>query len=704
MNPKAPQSSFSQALNNNVIFDWTPDCQHLAAPAGCGAISSTYRFAFRMQDDGCATPAIDVATLLIEVIPGDPTPVEFTCVADEGNDNIRLGWQEAQQDSALAFNYYLLLGSNSPGGPYDTISRVYDIKILDHTFTNSNNYEYFYIIKSTGNCDFLSMPSDTLSLMKMTLTATPPGNAETADLVWTPLSPTLHASSGGVYQIWTEAPAGSGNWVQVGSTTNLTFTDQVTVCNAVANYQIRVYDTVTGCYSASNLDSALFSDQSNRDVLYIDSVTVAPSQLSSMAWSPTTSGDVVEYQVYFNDPAIGWTVVDVVPVGATLPWEWASSQADSRAEEFRIVSVDSCGNQSDDQIVKPHKTIFLRGYINKCEGFARLSWSNYQGFGKDGIQFYRLEVQTTDASGNVSGWNTLFIGNEEDTAFTQYNLRNNTEYCYRVRVRDTSGLRSSTSNVICRLAEVPQKSRILYLAQVTNDYNREALKLNFLIDGEADVESFDIERAPTYQGPYQAIGTVGKPAIPPYLIEFIDYGADPERFSYFYRVSATDSCGGRDTLSNLGRNIILNVEERSNLTNYLHWSPYQQWDGIVARYNIYRKAGEEIDYTRVAQVQGNDTTYLDDVSDYRDSRGNFCYYVEAVEGNNSLGLVDGAGNPYTSLSNQECLNQSAKVFVPSGFRPGSSIPANQTFGPSLRFNDVENYEFYIMNRWGCEGL
>ena len=104
----------------------------------------------------------------------------------------------------------------------------------------------------------------------------------------------------------------------------------------------------------------------------------------------------------------------------------------------------------------------------------------------------------------------------------------------------------------------------------------------------------------------------------------------------------------------------------------------------------------------MAQVNGQDTTYLDDIKDYRDSRGNFCYYVEAVEGNNSIGLTMPNGQPYNSLSNQECINQSSRVFVPTGFRPGSSVTENQTFGPSLRFEDLERYEFYIMNRWGVK--
>ena len=700
--PVAPQTSYAQPLNNRIRYFWVPDCQHLNVSGNFCNPFATFYFSLRMQDDGCPAPRIALTTFIVNVQIGDPSPVIFSCLADEGNDDLRLGWHRSAQDSALEFNYYVILGATNPGGPYDTIQRIYDIDSLSYTFNNANNYQYFYMVKSTGKCDFFSEPSDTLTPIQMTMTATPPGSAEIANITWTPLRTPLPWTTTGDYEIWTEAPAGSGNWVRVGNTTNFSYNDQVTVCNTVANYQIRVYDTITGCFSASNIEGDLFSDQSNSDQMIIDSVSVNTNDRAIMSWQPTSSGDVVEYQVYFNDPVQGWTVVDVVPVGAPMPWEWVASQAGNRSEEFRIVSVDSCGNQSDDQIVQAHKTIHLRGYIDKCEAFARVSWNNYQGFGKSGVDDYRLQVQTTDANGNVSGWNTIFIGSQEDTSFTQYNLKNNTEYCYRVRVRDTSGLRTSTSNVICRDAEVPQKSRILYMAQVTNDFNRDALSLNFLIDGEADVQSFQIERAPTRQGPYQTIGEVGKPSAPPYLINFVDYGADPERFSYYYRVSATDSCGGRDTLSNIGRNIILNVEERSNLTNYLSWSPYQEWDGVVAAYNIYRQAGDEVDYSRVAQVPGNDTTYLDDISDYRDSRGNFCYFIEAIEGNNSLGLVDGSGNPYNSLSNQECLNQSAKVFVPSGFRPGSSIPENQTFGPSLRFNDVENYEFYIMNRWGVK--
>lgn len=701
--PVAPQTGYSKALNNNIRFFWVPDCQHLNVQGNYCSPINTFYFALRMQDNGCPAPRISLNTVIVNVQIGDPSPIKFGCLKPNANGDALLDWNRSEQDSALEFNYYLIMGSSGArNGTYDTLQRIYDIDSLSTIINASGGYKHFYIVKSTGKCDFFSQPSDTLSLMNMSLTATPPGNSEIADLQWSPLSGGQFPwFTNGVYEIWTEAPAGSGNWVKLDETTDTKYTDQVTVCSADVNYQIRVYDTLRNCYSASNLDSAFFSDQTNKDEIVIDSVSVNANGKAEIAWQDSPSGDVVAFYLYYNDPKQGWIVVDTIPRGEPMPYEWAGSTADSRSEEFRVVSVDSCDNQSDDQLVRAHKTIYLKGYIDKCEAEARVSWNNYQGFGRDGVDRYRLLVQTTN-SGVTDPWRELYVGGPNDTSYHQRNLRNNTEYCYRVQVIDTSGTVTSRSNEICRLAEVPRKSRILYVAQVTNDLGREALTLNFLVDGQADVESFDIERAQDPMGPYRRIGRVGKPTAPPYMVTYNDFGADPSRYHYFYRVSANDSCGGRDTLSNIGRNIVLHVHERSNLTNGLVWNPYQKWDGVVATYNIYRKAADETDFSLVGQVPGDDTTYVDDIKDYRDTEGNFCYYVEAVEGNNSLGIVDDNGQPYKSVSNQDCINQSAKVFMPTGFRPGSDVMKNQEFKPTLRFDDVTKYYFYVMNRWGVK--
>ena len=695
--PIAPQTGYIRALNNKIKFFWVPNCQHLKVEGNFCSPFNTFTFSMRMQDDGCPAPRIALTTFRVNVIAGDPSPIEFECIDYRtATNDVRMSWNRAEIDSALTFNYYMLLGIQS-NGTVDTLDRIYDIDSLN-SVVSSGNHRSFYIIKSTGRCDFLSAPSDTLTIMDLTMTATPPGSAEYANLSWTALQTPLSYTTNGMYEIWIEAPRGSGNWNKVGETPNLNYIDTVQVCNTLVNYQIRVTDTVNGCQSTSTLDSATFSDKTNSDKMVLDSVSVNANGNSLISWQPSTSGDVVLYDVYYNDPVLGWAVIDQVPIGTVMPYEWATSSANERSEQFKVVSVDSCGNTSPNQVVVAHKTIYLRNYLNKCEGYSRVSWNNYEGFG-EAVAGYRVYVQTT-VGGTTNGWSLLNVSGKEDTSFVQNNLTNGTEYCYRVRAFDTTGTLSSTSNEICFTAQVPTPSKILYISQVTNDFGRGSLFINTLIDGNADVTGFDIERAPDILGPYEVIGQVDKPAFAPYTIGFNDYNTNPDRLHYYYRVSSQDSCGGRDTVSNIGRNIILSVKPKLNLTNVLNWNAYETWDGGVNKYEIYRKAADEVNYTFVSST--TDTTFTDNVKDYGETEGEFCYYVKAVEGINRWNLVQDDGQPFNSVSNQKCINQSARVYMPNAFRPGSSIAENRSFGPSIRFVEIEKYNFYIMNRWGVK--
>jgi gliding motility-associated-like protein len=693
--PVAPQVGYVKTLKNEQEFFWVPDCQHLGVAGNFCSPINKFNFSLRMQDDGCPAPEISLVTFTVEVVPGDPTPPPLKCLSyvDPSGD-IRLAWDSIPLDSGLNFNYYMVLGSNSLQGPYDTLLYVTDRDSLS-AIVPGGYYEHFFIQQSTGKCDFLSTPSDTLSLMHLTLTATPPGSAEYAGLVWTPLKKNLDPSTKG-YEIWAEAPLGSGNWKFVDRTDTLTYVDTVNVCNALVNYQIRVTDTLTGCQSASTLDSATFSDKTNKDKMVLDSVSVNGAGNAIISWDTTKYADVTNYYVYFNDPKLGWIVVDTVARGTAMPYEWAGSQADVRSEEFKIISVDSCGNQSDDQIVKPHASIHLKRYLNKCEAYLRLSWNAYEGFGKDAVLGYKLIMQVDGGP-----WSELYTASSHDTSYIQRNLQNGSVYCYRVQVTDTTG-RTSTSNELCINAEVPRKSQVLYLAQVTNDVDRGAVKVHAFIDSQADVMEFELERAPSELGPFKSVGKIAKPAGGGATISFLDYEALSDSRHYYYRFSATDSCGGRDTVSNLSRNILVHTKARPNLTNLITWNPYNTWGGIVDRYEVYRKSKEESTFKLAGTTMGDDTTYVDDISDYRESVGSFCYYVVAIEGSNPVGYAQDNGQPFFSRSNESCINQGAKVYMATAFRPGSDVIENRTYGPSMKFNEVSEYHFYIMNRWGVK--
>lgn len=692
-------------IQNTVEFFWVPDCVHLNF-GSCGSASNTYFFTIRMQDDGCAAPKVGLATVVIEVLAGDPSPPLLRCANVNFDGSVDLSWGKPELDSALGFNYYRIYGSNSPTGPWTVVDSITEYDTTNATVAgmSTTGPSYYYMEMSTGPCDFISLPSETVRTMTMSLTAIPPASPEYAQLSWTPVTTSgLPPTSTGVYEVWIEAPSFSGNWSKVAETTSLSYTDTVSVCDLNVTYQIRVQDTAVNCYSGSTQDTGTFEDLTNTVKAQFARVFVNGDNNASVEFNTDSIEDIVEYYLLFNDPLNGWVVVDTIPAGSASPYAWTDSEADTRSEEFKIITVDSCGNESDDILADDNNTVFLRNYLDKCNGTSRLSWNAYSEF-PNGVHGYRLYVEITEPDGTVVPRTVLNNGSPQDTSYLQTVVQKDYQYCYVVEAYDTIAGLTSTSNELCVEAEVPQQSRQLYIASVSNDFIRESLDVTIYIDGEADVRSFEVERAPEYYGPYEGIATLQKPQSPPYIFNFQDFGVDPKRYDYFYRVTATDSCGGRDTISNISRNIRVQASAKPDLTNRLTWNQYLGWGGVVDRYEIYRATEEGGNFVKVGQTDGDDTTFTDfeiaDVVQANPENGKFCYYVKAIEGNNPQGLVTNTGDPYFAYSNQTCVNQQARMYMATAFRPNSGVEENQTFGPSMRLDDADDYYFYIMNRWG----
>ncbi len=698
--------TYCNVIQNTVEFFWIPDCVHLNF-GGCGSASNTYYFTVRMEDNGCAAPKVGLATIIVEVIAGDPNPPGLTCTDVQKDGSVRLSWTQPELDSVLEFNYYRIYGSSSSNGPWTVVDSIPFYDTLSTTVSSMGANSFYYMEMSTGPCDFISLPSDTLTTMDMTLNAIPTGSPEYAQLSWTPKDGGLDPARGNIYEVWIEAPAYSENWTKVGETTNTSFTDTVSVCDLLVAYQIRVPDTVAGCYSGSSQDTGRFQDRTNTINPNITSVSVNQDGNAEINFDAAATDDIVSFFILHNDPLNGWVIVDTINAGSTTPYEWLGSMADTRSEEFKIVSVDSCGNQSDDLAISPNNSIYLRNYLNKCEGFSRVSWNAYEEF-PNGVHEYRIWTEITEADGTVIPPTVMAVAGPSDTSFTQNVLEKDFEYCYWIEARDTIANLTSTSNRLCITAEVPRQSRQLYVAKVSNDFNRGALDIAIHVDGEADVRSFQIQRSPEYFGPYKEIAQVGKPTTAPYIIRFQDFGVEPDKFNYYYRVTATDSCGGYDTISNIAKNIVLRVAAAEDVTNRLSWNPVQGYAGYVEKYEIYRAEEGTGAFVKIGEnVTVNDredTTFVDyeirDLVKANPDQGNYCYYVKAVEGNNPQGIVDNRGNPMESYSNQACAQQGAKVFLATAFRPESTVSENQLYGPSIRLNDIEDYHFYIINRWG----
>lgn len=688
-----PGGVFIRSLANDVEFNWNTTCDHLTFQAfACGGLRNTYEFFFRFEDNSCPLPAFSYATVKLNVdnVMPDQPDLSNSCVSVLANGNIQFDWI-APADTGINFDSYEIYRSTN-GGPYANVGSITDYSLTSFTDNTPPPGINAYFLRTAGGCNLLSDPSDTIQTIDLTLASfPPPPNSSIAQLNWTPKNPS--GPHGELYQVWREI-CGTNNWELVATVPDLTYTDTVNVCGNCLNYQIRINNA---CHST--IKSGFYSDQANSDIIAIDSVSVI-NGLATMAWDTTnTSKDVVEYVLLRLDNNGFWVPVANIPVGTAFPFVYTASTANSGPESFKVVTIDSCGNQSSDLNATAHQTMFLNVNADPCDGFVRLRWNSYRQWTQTDVSNYRLFADITDLNGNTTNGVLIYTGGPNDTVYNHTGLNSGYQYCYYIRVTDTTTNYTATSNRRCIDALIVNKSKLLYLARTTvrNDGSIESYAF---IDGTADVIDFGIERADNPQGPFFVLGRIPKPAGPPWEIKYNDYSASPESKKYWYRITSRDSCGAVDTVSNFGRNIWVRAKSNGNLTNTVVWNPYEQFGGRVDRYEVYRQVDQNGAWTLAGQTGGSDTIFIDNIRPYGDGRGSFCYYVRAVEIANPLGFLDEFGETFSSRSNDVCVVQEARIFIPKAFNPNSDVQENRTWKPSNVFARTDSYELSVFNRFG----
>jgi len=682
--PVAPQTSLSNPLNNEVLFNWQTSCNHIAYQGTqCGSPTNQYTFAMRMQDNFCPIPAVSVKSVLINVVSTIPVPPDMSnaCVSLNASGGIDLSWGYPV-DTGMNFDAYVIYHSTNPTAPFAVLDTVFNYSQLSYTHAAPGAGAHYYYIRTKGGCGFISIPTDTLQTIQMALTSLPPTNSYVADLSWNYSSSSYTLG----YEVWRRQLPG-GSWGMIATTNSLNYRDTVNVCGQNLEYQIR---TVSGC--SSSKESDFFSDQVNTDAIVIDSVTTLNAEVF-MSWTPGSSNDIVDYYVLRRDAAGSWVPIDTVKPGTVMPYK-VKGAVETVKDFYKVVSADSCGNISSDLLVRAANNIVLTENMDPCEGVMRLRWSTYRGWGA--VKNYQIWMEETP-TGGATTLSMIGLVGPNDSTFNQRNLNGGTTYCYYIKAVDTSETLFSTSNKICINSLAVQRSRLLYLAKTSVREDR-AVELVCFIDKEADIVDFDVQRADELGGPFRSLGRLPKPITGPWEFRYKDFTANPEDHRYVYRIVATDSCGNIDTASNIGRTMVLEVEENDNLTNFLRWNPYQEYMGGVDRYEIYRAVMPNGGY----QLMGStvDTFFLDNTRPLGDFSGLVQYRIVAVEGPNPLVFRDADGSIFRSTSSVALAEFAPRVFIPNSFNPKSDVAANRVWKPAQVYVSPGSYSLEIFDRWG----
>lgn len=688
--------------NVSTQFNWQTTCDHVGIYDQCGNLTNTYNFLFKFKDDYCPASGLNMVNVAVTVV-GDkvvesPQP---HCVSNDGSGNITLFWEPVIDNSVpQSFVEYVISHSISPTGPFNEVGTVADINTgtWTHNLSNSSppitSGPNYYLIQTRSGCNgsVVLSPRDTVSSIYLTVQNT----GATADLSWTPVAtPPLASSNGngqGLYKVFKEFP--SGVWTEIGTTFEVSYSDPITVCLEEFNYRIELTDNLP-CTSVSNIDGDIFSNADTPEPQAIDSVSVDPTTgLVTVCWSPSLSTNVDQYNVYWNPDQNAYDLLATVQGYNNTCWTDPSADPMSGPLWYQVTATNNCGQEGlaagDGSIgTNRHETIWLTDSINGCEREAYLNWTRYW-YWEEGVREYEIYS-------SKDGQSFQKIGTVPDSirTYTHQGLDEEAVYCHYVRAIQESNVPvSATSNSVCSYVYVPDRPDYGYNYNTTVQPGNAGIEEYFFSDSIAGYLGFEIQRGTEPNALSYQWFVPFDPNTRYY--SYVDAGARPESNSYYYSVIGVDSCDQYADTLNMSRTILLEAEANSDRTNSLLWNPYEGWNGGVTAYNIYRSIDGPFEF--LTTVPPNQLTYLDTVQEILIGEGNFCYYIEAVEG---IGTPVGTDNPVTfmelSRSNEDCAPQLPNVFIPNAFMPEG---VNNIFKPVTVYVQTGSYLFQVYDRWG----
>lgn len=614
----------------------------------------------------------------IHVLAILPAP-KLRCASVVAGGNVALTW-EVVTDATNSFNSYHIYYSNNLTGPYTEIStNITNINQTTYTdlLANANNQKYYYYMKTLSGTTDYSESSDTLCTILLDIKNLGTG---TVQLSWDPLH---NPSTLGTYTVYREYPA--GNWVNLGTTKNLFYTDMFTLCNAMINYYVDFEESFP-CTSRSSVKTEHLQDITAPVKPAIDSVSVdSLSGYSVIGWKPSPSTDTEGYIIYENIKGV-WGPIDTIHgrnntffVNNHPLW----SNSDSASLSYCIAAFDSCLNTSPISINQ--NTIHLKTQLDTCSRNVTLTWNSYLNM-QNGLRGYKIF-----ASENNGPFQLLNINSSANRSYVHSSLNPFSYYKYVIQAFDSSKTITSSSNANTIYTYVPDSPKFLYLRQATiKDFNHVQLKCH--VDVSAYASSYKVMRSDSIDGTYAQIGSASPNGTS--TIMFDDFSANVNQQSYFYKFIAVDSCGNESITSNHGHTIYLTAEPFNDIQNLLKWNDYSDWLGSVKSYNIYRKVNNFWETSPIASLPAGTITYTDNISSFLNinTEGKFGYLIEALEDN---------GNPYsftdTSFSNESYALQNPHFYVPNAFIPNG---VNNIFIPVSVFIDAADYSFTVYNRWG----
>lgn len=679
---QAPIIMGTQGLNTH--FHWETDCAHLVDASGNQQSEQTYYFVLKATDDYCTVPGLTYETIKITLKNSDIIPaVDLNCVNVLPSGDVELNWS-VPTTTATGFSAYEIYSVQD--GLIATLTNITENNYT-HIGANANAGLKTYYIKTKYGCNGLNESvSDTLNSIYMDLNDLGDGRIS---LTWNLTSDPMNNGDELTQNIMREYPAGT--WTlraQVPYGTTF-WQDTIDICDAWQNFRIEIPNDA-GCISGSNIDGDQLQDIINPYIPTINAVSVdTTTGAMQISWNQNQSADTYGYIIYQNINGF-WESIDTVYGITTTTYLNFNTNSTSEAETYGVAAFDSCmtntvpANYQTSALSGDHTSIYLSNELNICDRIVTLNWTNYSGWinGKE-IDHYELIAK----AGN-SNYDIIESFNPGTNTYSHQNLTQNITYYYYIRAVANDGT-IAYSNRSDRFIVPPSPPNFHYLSKASVELSEE-IEVECYTDPTASVQGYELYKKGPLDSDFDYVTTMSQSSTN--FISYFDSDVKLSRGAYEYQIAVIDSCGNTGQVSNIAQTVFLEVSTQDiEMKATLAWTDYSGFDGNIIQYNVYRGVNGIFESTPIAVLSPNIRAYVDDLSAYYESEGEFCYRVEAVESVNSYGFSKSA------FSNPVCVAIEPLVYIPNAFTINGPNPI---FLPVISLFDFESYQLNIYNRWG----
>ncbi len=590
---------------------------------------------------------------------------EISCIQTDASGNITINWTQSNDPTNSFISYQL---NTVEDGFYNAVTNINSTSSI---VTPLNLINHFYIQSNFSLSS--NQYSDTLSNIFLVLNN--PSNG-VAGLIWNrPSTKDL----GGYYKIYREFP--SGTWTLRDSVPYQTtyYNDTVDVCSAFFNYQIQ-YD-YNGCTFTSNIEGDNFNDIITPDIPIITSISYdTTNNQPILSWNTNSKPDTYGYIVYIRDEN-GFTIeLDTLFGKTNTTYTYPFTPNNGIA--FSVAAFDSCylngGNQIFQTSAKAEiqESTNLSGTLNVCQHEIQLNWNDYSSWSPE--QFYIIHYK----KGNQN-WEILDTVNYRQYIFTGAPFET---YHFTIETINTDG-RFAFSNIFTQKINSPTVPSFNYI-EVASVTSGNTIELKHTIELTNGVSALSFQRL-NNKGEFEELSILESPSS---NNSFIDQNIETDRNSYTYRIVVIDSCGNYGDTSNIAQTVLLegNIDQNTKEV-YLEWNPYQEFNGPILKYEVYRSMNNVYQISPIYSLSKNQFSFRDFI-DTNEIDGKVCYYIRAIETSNQFNKSE------ISYSNEKCFTLNPIVFIPNSFSPnGDRI--NEIFKPIISLANLNNYNLLIFNRW-----